>query len=137
MIETDMLIALASKSDKHHNKAKNLLRKMKTVKLSPYSLIELDFLISSKSLIVKLPDFYDALRDTFAYYGILILASQPNHFAKAWLFRKKYGLTFFDSLHAATAVEENEVLISFDKKYGNIKELKYKNPYSPLLEGIE
>jgi len=130
MIETDMLIALASKHDRHHNIAKNILMSIKNIKLSPYSLIELDLLILSKTIIVKLSDFYEALDDTLAYYGIFTLSPKPRHFSTAWILRKKYNLTFFDSLHASTAIEENETLVSFDKKYTKVKELKYTNPYS-------
>jgi len=128
IIETDILIALASKTDKHHGKVRKILENLTTVKLSPYSLIELDLLITSQSLTVKLPDFYEALEATLAYYGVTVLAPHPAHFEKAWIFRKKYNLTFFDSLHAATAVKENETLVSFDRRYNDVRELKYKHP---------
>ena len=128
MIETDILIALASKTDKHHAEVKKLLENLTAVKLSPYSFIELDLLVASRNLIVKLPDFYEALEAALAYYGVTILAPHPVHFKRAWIFRRKYNLTFFDSLHAATAVEKGETLVSFDKRYSNIKELKYKHP---------
>ncbi len=130
MIETDILIALSSKTDKHHNEVKRLLEKLKVIKLSPHSLTELDLLITSKNLIVKSPDFYNALKAVFAYYGVSIMASRPNHFARAWTLRRKYGLTFFDSLHAATAMEEDETLVSFDRKYMEVEELKYEHPSS-------
>jgi len=133
IIETDFLVALASKTDKYHEKVKLLLEKLDEVKLSPYSLIEIDLLITSKSLIVRLPDFYNSLKDTFNYYGISIIPPNPSHFVEAWILRRKYNLTFFDSLHAATALEENEVLVSFDRGYERIEELRYKHPSSFLL----
>ncbi len=132
VIETDILIALASKTDVHHGEVRRLLEKLTTVRLSPYSLIELDLLITSQSLTVKLPDFYNTLKTTLAYYGVITLTPHPEHFEKAWILRRKYGLTFFDSLHAAAAVREGDVLVSFDRKYGNVKELKYKHPFSLL-----
>ena len=132
IIETDILIALASKTDKHHNEVRMILNKLDETKLSPYSFTELDLLITSKALIVKLPDFYNVLKAVFTYYGLSIIPSNPSHLARAWNLRRKYGLTFFDSLHAAIALEEDEVLISFDKKYGKIEGLKYKHPSSTL-----
>lgn len=135
MIETDVLIALASRSDKQHEIVRKLLEELMATRserltLSPYSLTELDLLIASQSLKVKLPDFYVALKAALSYYGITALTPSPRHFGRAWVFRRKYGLTFFDSLHAATAVEEDEILVSFDRRYNSIKELKYKHPSS-------
>jgi len=132
LIETDVVIALASKTDKHHEDVKKLLDRLAITELSPYSLIELDLLITSRSLIVKIPDFYQALNDVLEYYKISVLAPRPSHFIEAWNLRKRYNLTFFDSLHAATALEEEEVLVSYDKTYSRVKELKYKHPSSLL-----
>lgn len=126
IIETDILVALASKTDKHHSEAKNIVSRLKSIKLSPYALIELDLLISSKLIIVKLPDFYERLNDLLMYYNISVLPQRASHFAKAWKLRQKYGLTYFDSLHAAAAIEENDILVSYDRKYSGVKELKYR-----------
>jgi len=132
LIETDIIIALASKTDRHHEDVKKLLDKLASVKLSPYSLIELDLLITSHSLVVKIPDFYQVLDDTLRYYDISILTPSFSHFTKAWDLRDRYNLTFFDSLHAATALEEEETLVSYDRTYTKIKELKYRHPSSLL-----
>ena len=132
LIETDVVIALASKTDKHHEDIKRLLDKLTTIKLSPYSLIELDLLVTSHNLIVKTPDFYQALNDVLEYYKISVLAPRSSHFIEAWNLRKKYNLTFFDSLHAATALEEKETLVSYDKMYSKVKELNYRHPSSLL-----
>jgi len=132
LIETDVVIALASKTDKHHEDIKRLLDKLTTIKLSPYSLIELDLLVTSHNLIVKTPDFYQALNDVLEYYKISVLAPRPSHFIEAWNLKKKYNLTFFDSLHAATALEEKETLVSYDKMYSKVKELNYRHPSSLL-----
>ena len=48
--------------------------------------------------------------------------------------REKYQLTYFDSLHASTAIVENETLISYDKTYRKIKELKYITPQKAIEE---
>jgi len=44
--------------------------------------------------------------------------------------RRKYGLTFFDSLHAASATIHDKEIISLDTAYANIKELKLIDPRS-------
>ena len=132
MIETDFLVALASRTDRHHGEARRLLERLTAVKLSPYSLVELDLLIASQCLRVRLPNFYSALEEVLAYYGVEVLRPRPTHFEVAWGFRRRYGLTFFDSLHAAAAVKEGEVLVSYDERYRAVRELKYRHPTSML-----
>ncbi|RLF02282.1 MAG: hypothetical protein DRK00_10225, partial [Thermoprotei archaeon] len=84
MIETDVLVALASRTDRHHGEARRLLERLTAVKLSPYSLVELDLLIASQCLRVRLPDFYSALEEVLAYYGVEVLRPRPAHFEVAW-----------------------------------------------------
>jgi len=43
---------------------------------------------------------------------------------KASELREKYNLSFFDSLHAATALPSDKVIISMDPDYGRIRELR-------------
>jgi len=132
MMETDVLVALASRTDRHHGEARRLLERLTAVKLSPYSLVELDLLIASQCLRVRLPDFYSALEGVLAYYGVEDLRPRPAHFEAAWGFRRRYGLTFFDSLHAAAAVKEGGVLVSYDEGYRAVEELEYRHPASTL-----
>jgi predicted nucleic acid-binding protein len=127
LIETDFLIALSSKKDKHHDEVRGLLEKLDTITLSPYSLIELDLLLASRKIIVKIPDYYDILNSLLSYYGIAVSTPDPAHFYQAWTLRKRYDLTFFGSLHAAAAIKEGETLISYDNRYSAIRELKYKH----------
>lgn len=128
LIETDFLIALASKNDRHHDEVRGLLEKLDTINLSPYSLVELDLLLASRKIIVKIPDYYEVLDSVLSYYGMAVSTPDPTHFHQAWILRKRYGLTFFDSLHAATAIKGGEVLISYDDRYSAIRELKYRHP---------
>ncbi|RLE64048.1 MAG: hypothetical protein DRJ47_08575 [Thermoprotei archaeon] len=81
---------------------------------------------------VKLPDFYNALNITLMYYDVSTLTPHPSHLARAWMLRRKYNLTFFDSLHAATAIEEDEPIVSYDKRYSDIKDLRYVDPRTIL-----
>jgi len=128
IIETDIIIALASKEDKHHSEVVRFIEKVRPLKLSPYALIELDLLIKSKAIIARLPDFYDALNYLIYAYNITILNVNAKHFVIAYDLRNKYNLTYFDSLHAATAIESNEILVSYDKLYEKVRELRYTHP---------
>lgn len=134
LIETDVILALASSRDKHHSEAVRIVRSVRPLKLSPYTLIELDLLIHSGKLEVKTPEFYDGLDKTLSYYGIEIVKPSPKHFEKGWELREKHGLTYFDSLHASTAITEKEVLVSYDRTYLNVRELRYLTPQEALKQ---
>jgi len=103
---------------------------LRDIKISPYSLIELDLLLKSGEIIVKeVKTFYDALSDLFEYREIGLLSTKPRYHGEAHELRKKYeNLTYFDSLHAAVGIVENIELVSYDKEYDKIRELKYNHP---------
>jgi len=132
LIETDIILALASAGDKHHREAVEVVRSIKPLRLSPYALVELDLLILSGRIEVRIPEFYEGLANTLIYYGIEVVKPSPKHFEKAWKLRERYGLTYFDSLHASTAIVENEVLVSYDRIYSNVKELRCITPQEAL-----
>ncbi|MEB2836946.1 MAG: PIN domain-containing protein [Desulfurococcales archaeon] len=77
----------------------------------------MDLLISSGRIRVRLPDFYVHLGEVLEFYGITIPPPRARHLAVAWSLRMRYGLTYFDSLHAATAIVENEAIASYDSSY--------------------
>ncbi len=77
LIETDILMAVASKEDRYHEEAVNLLRR-KGLKLSPYSLLELDLLIKSGEIDVDVGQFYRGLSELLKYYGIRVVL--PSRF---------------------------------------------------------
>jgi len=128
VIETDLVLALASKTDKRHLEAVNIVRNVKHLMLSPYTLVELEILIKSGKIKVILPDFYKALDQVIQFYSIGIIQVKPIHMVIAQKLRETYGLTHFDSLHASVAIAENDVLLSYNNVYSKIVELKYLHP---------
>ena len=136
LIETDMLLAAASPRDRHHATALEILRSVKPLILSPYSLIELDLIVCSGRIRVVLPDFYWALESLIAYHGIGVLPPQLLHLEKALALRAGHGLSYFDSLHAAVAVSAGATLVSFDRQYATVRELSYTHPRE-LLEKLK
>lgn len=123
---------MTSKKDRHHNEAVKIIKNIRPLKVSPYAFLELDLLIISGKIEVKIPIFYEASEKTFSYYDIEVVKPSLKHLMKGWELREKYNLTYFDSLHASTAVVENETLVSYDNKYSDIKELKYLRPEETL-----
>ncbi|MEM3717352.1 PIN domain-containing protein [Thermofilum sp.] len=128
LIETDLILAVASPRDKNHETSLKALRILKPLLLSPYSLAELDLLISSGRIKVVLPDFYSSQESLIAYYNINISLPRPTHMDKALALRTQHHLFYFDSLHAAVAISAEATLVSFDKKYSSVKELRYLHP---------
>ena len=130
LIETDFLISLVRENDRHHIRTLKILEKLRGhIKLSPYTLTELDLLVWSNTFKVKDKElFFKLLEETLNYYTIETLKPKFTHIAKAYELREKYSLSFFDSLHAAVANIENIPLMSYDKTYSKIKEIKHVNP---------
>ncbi len=130
LIETDTIISLVRRNDKHHHNTLKILEKHRgELSLSPYSLSELDLLIWSDTFRVKdRESFFKLLEDTIKFYNVDIVKPRELHIAKAYELRLKHRLSFFDSLHAATAIIEKIPLLSYDRVYEKVKELSYINP---------
>ena len=131
MIETDILLALISPKDRHHTDAVTLLDSLLgEVKISPYSLIELNLLLRSGEILVKdAPAFYDALSELLKYRKVSTFPVKPEYHREAFKLREKYRfLTYFDSLHAAVGIVENLEIVSYDREYAKLTELKYSHP---------
>jgi len=135
LIETDLLLAAISLEDKHNAEATAILDKFEgKIGLSPYSIIEIDLLLRSESLkVLNIKEFHRLLDSFTEYQGIRILPLKPLYHAEAYRLREKYKLTYFDSLHASIGIIENLELVSFDKTYKAVSNLKYKHP-SQLLK---
>lgn len=131
LVETDVLVALVSKGDRHHGEAVRLLDRFEgETLLSPYALIELNLLVRSSEITVSdVGAFYTALSSLLEYRAVSFLSSKPLYHAKAYELRRKYKrLTYFDSLHAAASIIEEAELRSYDRIYANIATLKYNPP---------
>ncbi|MBS7251513.1 MAG: PIN domain-containing protein [Candidatus Freyarchaeota archaeon] len=131
IVETDILLALISREDKHHTEVVKLLDKFAgEIQLSPYSLIELDLLLKSEEIIVaESKTFYSLVGKVLKYRQIGLSEIKPEYHGKAWELREKNKeLTYFDSLHAAVGLMENLELVSYDKEYTKIEGLKYSPP---------
>ncbi len=129
VIETDTLVALINKYDPNHEAALRCLERAYRLKLSPYALLELDLLIRSGRLqVADYAKFYEYLGEALAFHNVASTTVRPAHFSKARYLRKKYRLTYFDSLHASVAILEDELLVSIDKTYTAVKELKHIDP---------
>ncbi|HDJ89224.1 MAG TPA: type II toxin-antitoxin system VapC family toxin [Thermoprotei archaeon] len=131
VIELDMLIALVNKADKLHETSKKLFQKISSgkitnVKVTSSAYLEYELVLKSRGY--SLTDIYSDLQ---AFRYIKNLGEAPltvNIIVRAIELRRKYNISYFDSLHAATAIEYDKIIISTDHIYKEIKELKYIPP---------
>jgi predicted nucleic acid-binding protein len=131
LIETDILLAIISAEDKHHDEAIRLLDSLRGgVSLCPYSLIELDLLLRSGEIVVTDTEaFYEGLGNLLDFREISTLPVKPRYHGKAFRLRERYeNLTYFDSLHAAVATVEDLELLSYDREYGKVIGLNHRHP---------
>lgn len=127
LIETDVLLAALNSRDPLSATARKVLAHEHLL-LSPYSLLELNLLIRAGKIRVKeFDDFASKLDAFFRIRGITILPDNPRNHAIARKIESQFGLTFFDSLHAAVAKSESQALVSFDTSYKRLRKMGIKH----------
>ncbi len=131
VIEVDTLIAFVNALDKYHRVASRLIKRIisgeiRNVKVAASAYLEYELILRSRG--------YDEgeIREDLAYFKSLPnLGETPltvNVLIKASELREKYGLTFFDSLHGATALLLDGIIISIDRAYNEVRGLKVVDP---------
>lgn len=127
MVESDFVIALSRIEDQYHAHARRIISSGEKLLLSPYSLIEIN--LGSRAVSDDISGFMVELAKVVkGYANMQQIPDKPEYHAKAALLERKYDLSFFDSLHAAVAIEEGYAMISADSRYQKIKELASMNP---------
>jgi predicted nucleic acid-binding protein len=127
MIESDFIIALSRINDQYHGHARKIISSGDKLLLSPYSLIEIN--LGSRSVEGDIKEFMSTLKKVVeGYENLQQIPDKPGYHAKAAQLEQEYGLSFFDSLHAAVAIEEGYTMMSADSKYRGIKGLRSINP---------
>jgi len=131
VIEVDTLIAFVNAHDRYHEVASRLMERIasgeiKDVKVAVSAYLEYELILRSRGYSEK-----EIREDLECFRNMPNLSEAPltvNVLIKASELREKYGLTFFDSLHGATALLEDGALISIDEAYRRVKGLKVIDP---------
>ena len=131
IIEFDMLIAYVNIIDKLHRIASMIFTRIVNGELVnvavPTSVyMEYELILRSKGYNEEI-----IRKDTEAFRLIKNLDEVPltsNILIEASRLRNRYGLSYFDSLHAASALLYDKTIISVDRAYRRIKGLKVLNP---------
>jgi len=133
VLETDFLVALINKRDFHHTEAVQYLERSEELRLSPYAILELDLMILSRKLeVADYQRLFEYLGEALALYDVVVEAVDLGHFPVAKRLRERYGLTYFDSLHASVAILIGEPIVSYDRAYSSVEGLKHIDPRKAL-----
>lgn len=128
MVESGLLVALSRTDDQYHTHARRIISSGEKLLLSPYSLVEIS--LASRAIGDDIGGFMAALSKIVkGYDNLQQIPDRAEYHARAALLERKYGLSFFDSLHAAVAVEEGYTMMSSDGQYEKIKELALVHPH--------
>ena len=131
VIELDLLIGLVNRDDHLHSAAVKFFemvrdRIIRDVSIATSALMEYSLVLRSKGVSDREIQSDIILIRTINNLGEAYLTSEV--LVKAIDLRTKYGLTYFDSLHAATAILKDRVIISTDKAYSKINNIKHIDP---------
>jgi len=117
-----MLLAFINSADKLHSIAAELFRRVMLSKLqasvASSALLELELLMRTR----RYPEaeIREVLRAFKAIPNLGEEALSSDVMVLASELRERYHLTFFDSLHAATAILSDKQIISTDEAYGRL-----------------
>lgn len=128
VIELDMLIGLVNPHDRLHSLAEKLFKEVSAGKIkitvASSALLEYELLLrsrgySEKEIRLDIEAFKNMLSEIPINSDVMVKASE---------LREKFGLTYFDSLHAASAINVDGVIVSTDREYEGIEDLDAIKP---------
>ena len=127
------MIGLISETDKLHDISKNFFelivsKTLNDIFIPSSAYIEYELVLKSKGI-----GEVDILKDIIHFQNIENIKEVPLDsfiIASASNLRKLYNVTYFDSLHCASALLTDGTMISTDKEYKKILNLKTIDPKS-------
>jgi len=131
VIELDTLIALVNVLDKLHELAVRIINmvmngELRNVAVPTSAYLEYELVLRSKGYSEE-----EVLTDLESFRSLRNLAEIPltsRIISEAIRLRRKYELTYFDSLHAASALMYDKIMISVDPAYRNVPNLRVIDP---------
>jgi len=131
LLENDVIFAYLNRSAPNHDVAKRIFQKLKnreiTVEISSVSLIEMELIYRSEGIEDRLLQHLAALA---TLPNVKYVPLTPDIAITSVYLRQTFNLTFFDSHYAATALNLDRIIISFDKSYDRIPDLTRIKPES-------
>ena len=130
VIEFDTLIAFVNPADRLHRYADKIFKKivsgkLRDVRIATSALLEYELVLKSRGYSEA-----EIRKDISAFKSLVKeVPITSDVIVKASELREKYSLTYFDSLHAATAILTDSVLISSDRDFERVEEVEVVKPY--------
>lgn len=129
LLENDVIFAYLNQSDRNHAIAEKIFQKLQNgelkVELSSVSLVEMELIYKSEKIEDKLLEHLAAVT---ALPNTDYIALTPDIAVASVYLRQTLNLTFFDSHYAATALNTDHKIISFDKAYDKVPGLNRIKP---------
>lgn len=120
-LDVDILMALIKERDFHKGYAEYVCSLPGEKYTSAISLVELEIVIKREINNEMSMNVLEILLRVLP--KLRIIPCDKNIFQKSLVLRREYGLGIFDSLHAATALQNDKKIASTDHMYKKVKEL--------------
>ena len=129
LLENDTIFAYLNEYDPNHAIAERIFKKLQNgeikVEISSVSLIEMELIYRSEKMEDKLLKHLAAIA---ALPNVKYIALTPDVAVASVYLRQTLNLTFFDSHYAATALNLDRKVISFDQAYDKVPGLTRIKP---------
>jgi len=127
VLETDFLKALVDPQDRLHDKAIKALKKVEEGQwyVASSAFLEFDLLLKKGGLSLEdRIDVFESLKPHISLEVVCKLSHQTLTIAGR--LQKAYGFSnfYFDSLHIGTAIEHDQQIVSSDKSFNDVKEVR-------------
>ena len=131
LLENDVIFAYMNRADPKHNIAERVFEKLRrrdfSFEVSSVSLVEMELIYKSEGVETRLLKDIAALA---ALPNVKYVALTPDVAVASVYLRQTLGLSFFDSHYAATALELDARIVSFDRAYDRVQGLTRIEPAS-------
>ncbi len=129
LLENDVVFAYLNEYDPNHAIAERIFKKLKNgevnLEISSVSLIEMELIYRSEKMEENLLKDLAAIA---ALPNVKYVALTPDVAVTSVYLRQTLNLTFFDSHYAATALNLDRKIISFDQAYDRVPGLSRIKP---------
>jgi len=122
LIETDLIYAIMKKEDPLKDKAKQILKKSKELHCSSATIVEIFSVLKALDRFRSVAPKIKALANL---PNLSFTPITPDVAERAAEIHSAGLLTFFDSFYAATALASDMTLVSSDKAFAKIPNLKF------------
>ncbi len=129
LMENDVIFAFLNRLDKNHDIAHAIFRKIRDgelkIMVSSVSLLEMEFIYRSEK---RESQMFRDLAALASFENITFVPLTLEIVLTSIYIRREYGLSFFDSHYAATALSLDGKIVSFDKAYEGVRGLQRIDP---------